>query len=263
MNFSRAKSYLIVLFILVNLFLIYHLVSMNKSDGVSSQTVDNTVSILSSKNIKISKELIKNTPVNLFYLNLENPLADKENFLKSLKGKVNINEKGFEFIPKDTNINFKYLLPSYDAAKQALSYMKDQGFNGKHLVCTGTLDMGKGIYKASFIQSFEGYDIYNTNIDIYYKEGQVLSLSGIYYNIDSFSAPEESIKSQPEILIRFSGDINEKCIIKSIESGYYTDPYENEYSLISALPCYKITTDNGNKYYYDAVLSVLLKIDEF
>lgn len=263
MNFSRAKSYLIVVFVLVNLFLIYHLVSMNKSDALSAQTIENTISILAEKDIKVSKELIRTTPVNLFYLNLENPLADKQNFIKSLKGKVTVNEEGFEFIPEDKNIKFKYLLPSYDAAIQALSHMKDNGFNGKHLVCTGTLDMGKGVYKASFIQNYDGYDIYNTNIDIYYKEGQVLSLSGVYYNIDTFSAPEESIKSQAEILIRFSGDVGQKCIVKSLESGYYTEAYKNEYSMISALPCYKITTDNGNKYYYDAVLSTLLKIDEF
>lgn len=263
MNFSRAKSYLIVIFIIVNLFLIYHLVSMTKSDTISAQTVENTISILSKKEIKVNKELIKTTPDSLFYLNLENPLADKDAFINSLKGKVNITKEGFEFVPENKKTEFKYLLPSYDAARQALAHLKDCGFSGKYLECIGTLDMGKGVYKASFIQSFEGYDIYNTSIDIFYKEGEVLSASGIYYNIDSFSAPEESIRTQPEILIRFSGDINEKCIVKSIESGYFTQPYENEYSMISALPCYKITTDNGNKYYYDAVLSTLLKIDEF
>lgn len=263
MNFSRAKSYLIVVFIIVNLFLVYYLFSITGSDGVSPQTVDDTISILSKKEIKVSKELIKTTPSSLFYLNLENPLANKKSFISSLEGKVKVTEKGFEFVPKNKKIDFKYLLPSYDAARQALSHLKDNGFSGKYLECIGTLDMGKGVYKASFIQSFEGYDIYNTNIDIYYKEGEVISASGVYYNIDSFSAPEESIKTQPEILIRFSGDIQEKCTVKSIESGYFTEPFKNEYSMISALPCYKITTDNGNKYYYDAVLSTLLKIDEF
>lgn len=263
MNFSRAKSYLIVVFIIVNLFLIYHLFSMTKSDTISAETVENTISILAEKNITADKDLIKVTTDNLFYLNLKNPLADRETFINSLEGKVSITEKGFEFVPKNKNLKFKYLLPSYDAARQALSHLKDCGFSAKYLECTGTLDMGKGVYKANFIQSFEGYDIYNTSIDIFYKDGQVLSLSGIYYDIDSFSAPEESIKTQTEILIRFSGDIQEKCTVKSLESGYFTEPYKNEYSMISALPCFKITTDNGNKYYYDAVLSTLLKIDEF
>ena len=236
---------------------------MTKSDTISAETVENTIYILKNKNISVNKELIKTRPDSLFYLNLKNPLADTAGFKNSMEGKVTLTEKGFEFVPKDKNIDFKYLLPSYDAAKQALSHLKDCGFSGKHLKCIGTLDMGKGVYKASFIQSFEGYDIYNTNIDIFYKEGKVLSCSGIYYDIDSFSAPEESIKTQPEVLIRFSGDIQEKCTVKSIESGYFTEPFKNEYSMISALPCYKITTDNGNKYYYDAVLSTLIKIDEF
>lgn len=263
MNFSRAKSYLIVVFVIVNLFLIYHLVSMTKSDTISADTVENTISILKNKDIRVNKELIKTTPDNLFYLNLKNPLADRESFINSLEGKVTITEKGFEFIPENKNLKFKFLLPSYDAAKQALSHLKDCGLSAKYLECTGTLDMGEGVYKANFIQSFEGYDIYNTSIDIFYKEGQVISASGVYYDIDSFSSPEESIKTQTEILIRFSGDIQEKCTVKSIESGYFTETFENEYSMISALPCFKITTDNGNKYYYDAVLSTLLKIDEF
>ena len=263
MNFSRAKSYLIVLFVIVNLFLIYNLAMMSDSDRISAETVDNTIKILAKKNITVSKDIIKTSPESMFYLNLKNPFAEKKAFTDSLNGKATISEKGFEFVPEDKNIDFKYLLPSYDAAKQALSHFKDNGLDVKYTKCVGTLDMGEGVYKASFIQSFEGHDLYNTNIDIYYKEGNVINSYGVYYEIASFSAPDERIKTPTEVLIRFSNDFNEKCTIKSIESGYYTEPFKNEYSMISAVPCFMITTDNGNKYYYDAISASLLKIDEF
>ena len=262
MNFSRAKSYLIVVFVIVNLFLVYNLISMSSSDRISLDTIENTIEILNKKNIKIDREIIKKTPETMFYLNLKNPFATEE-YISNFKGNCTVSEEGFKFVPENKNIDFKYLLPSYDAAKQALSHFKDYGLEVKYTKCVGTLDMGEGIYSASFIQSFEGHDIYNTNIDIFYKEGSVLDSSGVYYEIFSFSAPDENIKTQAEILIRFANDFNEKCTIKSIESGYFTEPFKNEYSMISAIPCFKITIDNGNKYYYDAISASLLKIDEF
>ena len=262
MNFSRAKSYLIVVFVIVNLFLIYNLISMSSSDRISVDTIDNTIEILNKKNIKLDRELIKTTPETMFYLNLKNPFAE-EKYISNFKGNCKISEKGFKFVPENKNIEFKYLLPSYDAAKQALSHLKDNGLEVKYAKCIGTLDMGDGVYKASFIQSFESHDIYNSNIDIFYKEGNVLNSEGVYYEISSFSAPDENIKTQAEILIRFANDFNEKCTIKSIESGYFTESFKNEYSMVSAVPCFKITIDNGNKYYYDAISASLLKIDEF
>jgi regulatory protein YycI of two-component signal transduction system YycFG len=262
MNFSRAKSYLIVVFVIVNLFLVYNLVSMSSSDRISPDTIENTIEILNKKNIKLDKSLIKTTPETMFYLNLKNPFSDEE-FLSNFKGNCTVSEEGFRFVPENKSIDFKYLLPSYDAAKQALSHFKDYGLEAKYTKCVGTLDMGEGVYKASFIQSFEGHDIYNTNIDIFYKEGSILESYGVYYEISSFSAPDENIKTQAEILIRFANDFNEKCTIKSIESGYFTEPFKNEYSMISAVPCFMITIDNGNKYYYDAISASLLKIDEF
>ena len=263
MNFSRAKSYLIVVFVIVNLFLVYNLISMSSSDRISVDTIENTIEILNKNNIKLDKKLIKTTPETMFYLNLKNPFAEGKNFTSEFKGNCSISEKGFEFVPENKSIDFKFLLPSYDAAKQALSHLKEYGLDAKYTKCVGTLDMGKGVYKASFIQSFEGHDIYNTNIDIFYKEGSVLNSYGVYYEISSFSAPDENIKTQAEILIRFANDFNEKCTIKSIESGYFTEPFKNEYSMISAVPCFMITIDNGNKYYYDAISASLLKIDEF
>ena len=62
MNFSRAKSYLIVVFVIVNLFLVYNLISMSSSDRISVDTIENTIEILNKNNIKLDKKLIKTTP---------------------------------------------------------------------------------------------------------------------------------------------------------------------------------------------------------
>lgn len=263
MNFTRAKSYLIVFFILVNLFLAYNLYKISNSGEITKETVNNTVSILKNKGIKFDPSVIKEKNTVMFNLNLSNPLSDIEKFSENLKGEVSIGEDGFVYYP-DFDFEVKTKLISSKTSDKIVSSLKDMGLSVKYLDWIGTIQMGNNNYRASYIQSYDRHSIYNTYIQVFFNDKKITKVMGIYYDLNSFTPTEKELKSPYEILIKFSSDTDLKNIsIKSIENGYFTQDFNKEYKELSALPCYKITINNSEMYYYDAINGNLLKTEIF
>lgn len=264
MNFSRAKSYLIVIFAAVNLFLVINLFRITDSGSSSKASLEKTLSILNSQNIKADKGIFSLNSDPMFYLNLQNPLSEKEIFSSSFSYPVSVSDSGFVMKTDGFKVKIKSYLPSYKTSKILLNYLKELNIPVKHLTWAGTMDMGGGNFKASYIQTYEGHNIYNTSFYVIFNSSDISEIGGKYYIVESFSNTEKDIKPVYEILLRFLSDNKDgSCEIKKVETGYYIEENLNSYSLVSAIPCYKIFLSSGNAYYYDAVNSTLLKIDEF
>ena len=85
MDFGKAKSVLIVLFLFVNLFLIYHLFSLSDdSIRIDRTSIDDTITLLNQRGITIDRELIPTRLDHMDYLELSNPLIDADQFASTL-----------------------------------------------------------------------------------------------------------------------------------------------------------------------------------
>lgn len=263
MNFTRAKTYLIIFFILINLFLAYNLYKISNSGEITKETINNTVTILENKGIKFDPSIIKEKNADMFNLNLSNPLSDIENFSKNLDGDISIGEEGFVYYP-DFDFEVKTKLISSKTSDKIIDSLKDMGLSVKYLDWIGTIQMENNTYRASYIQSYAQHSIYNTYIQVFFNDKKITKVTGIYYDLNSFTPTEKELKSPYEILIKFSSDTDLKNIsIKSIENGYFTEDFKKEYKDLSALPCYRITVSNSERYYYDAINGNLLKTEIF
>ena len=71
MNLGRVKSFLIYLFLAINIYLVVSLV-LSSTFRIDNATVDNTVKILSDSNVSIDKEIIPKKVKNLKNIEAKN-----------------------------------------------------------------------------------------------------------------------------------------------------------------------------------------------
>ena len=282
MNFGRAKTILIYFFIVVNIFLIYNILSMSENRvTVSEETLNDTVKILSSNGIELKEGIVLSGYENMPSLELSNPIAKEEKFASLLCGenkKESISYKGekgiltiyddiflFEITQNYRGKEIKSAMPSAKTSKTVLKFLSSLGIDTTYFVWSGTLDKGKGVYEVSFVQKYMSNEFFNSKIVCEVKKDGVYSVKGKYFNIDSASSLKK-IKSPLEIFLSFSGEYGGKdksIIINDITTGYYTEQNSNEFSVLPGLPCYKLTLRNGNIYFYDAFYGSFIAKREF
>ena len=226
--------------------------------------MEQTISILKERNIYADEKIINRATESMFYLNLENPMSEESSYRKKIKGSIEFKDGYFIFVPENGKYSFKNLLPASGTADEILNVLKNHGIYSKHFVWDGTLDMGNGLYRATFYQNYESNRLYSSKLNVFFNKDGILRTEGIYFIINSVSSLEENVTSPLEILIRLSEyDFKEKATVNSIERGYYTESIYSSYSSLTAIPCYRVTLANGNEFYFDATNGSFIELSKF
>ena len=93
MNFGRAKTILIVLFVIVNIFLVgYIFVTSTDITTPNSRTVSDTERILKGRNIFLSDKINLSSSENINYLNLKGLTTDERIIASKLLGPFSIKD---------------------------------------------------------------------------------------------------------------------------------------------------------------------------
>ena len=88
MNWSRAKTILIILFLLSDLFLLGNIiVSKRNLTSATPQIIESTVKILNSNNITIDQTIIPKNILSVPYAEADNVISDFDDFAKLFLGK--------------------------------------------------------------------------------------------------------------------------------------------------------------------------------
>lgn len=227
MSWERMKSFLIVLFVAINIFLIgFMLNSVSKTATVTKAVVEDTVSILHNNNIRIDIDTVplsvKNTgffevtPINVS----NNHTAKKTITDKNAKGEI---KKALK------NLGIK-------------DYIISRNNDGSYYV-------GQKVY---------GYYLYDSGISAVIN-GNTLTLEGKWYIPKAKpSGKDTDIIPVTSVLIEFMNnphrDVNIHNNITDIAIGYCVPGHDNgsEYISMTAVPCYCITTSNGASFLYEA-----------
>ena len=231
---------------------------------ISEDSLKQTVSILKERNITISEDTVNRNMQNMFYLNLSNPFSAESVNFKNITGKVEIKENFYTFIPENSSCSFKNLMLSSQTGEDILDILKNNGISSKYFVWDGTLDMGEGVYRATYYQNYESLRLYSSKLNVFFKEDKILRVEGNYFNILSVSSLENKIISPLDILINLSSfDFKENVTVNSIERGYYTESIYSSYSSLTAIPCYRVVLNNGNEFYFDATNGDFIELSKF
>ncbi len=266
MNFSKAKTFLIIMFLAVDIFLLYTII-INSSDNPfeKNDSYEKVLSILESKNIFVNTNEAYLDERNLFNITLKNISSEKEYFANlilgefsvsknntfvSPKGEIAFNKGKFDFVPGNETVKFSKPLEK-KCAEDVLKHLQKSGFMVDKLKFVSSVEEKKDLFKITYRHIFYEKELLNSDFTVYIEKDKISRVRGSIYSVNSFDSKTENLKSREEILIRFSNLKKDKgkTYITSIKEGYcYPD---EEYTTFSLIPAMEIKLKTGEIYYFD------------
>jgi len=269
MNWNKAKTILIVAFILLNTFLFYEVREANNEsyEGLNDDFINHVEIKLLEKNIHIETEVSKEI-YRKPLLEVEYELVTEEdvvkyigkNYEEVLENTLFTNEEGSyvriennkKLIYNIRDVNENFQITKEKAGKLVDSYVENQEINLEEYQLDLIIKKG-GIYEVVYKRNYEGSKLEN---DYYIFVVDNLGVAGFEtQRINKIEAKEGliTVTSAYESLLRLKNENpEEKFVIKRIELSYYTDENIEEWENIVRAnmdPTWKIISESGNVKY--------------
>ena len=273
MNFGRAKTILIILFAIVNLFLIgYIFVTSDDITTPNSKTISDTVKILNERNVFLDKSVKITKSDNINYLNLNGITTDERVLASKLLGEYtkknnkyvgdfgDLEIKNGEFI---WNVKDNHTIKNFDqknVTRYVFSFLKDHQIDTSDLKAESA-ELVDGNYKVVCHHYFFDKELFNVSTEVYVSGGGVYQVKGRIFTLDSLSQSETQANNPINVLLNYSANKNkeEKAEIIAINAGYCTENDPKEYKSLSAQPCFELVFKSGERLYFDAFSAKLIK----
>ncbi len=271
MNWSKAKTILIVVFLFTDIFLATTIYKSNrKASYIPADIIDSTISILKDNNITINRELISSEIEMLSTIQGDNVVTSYEEFaekilgngfilldettFKSDSGKLYFNGDSFRF-ESTGKLSGNNSLSPMECEKKIKSTLQGYGFVFTN-VSTKVSEKPENGYTIIFQDYYNSSPIYASNVIVMADDsGNITQLSGTWYNIkDDFQTDDNELKSVTSILIDFISEygINAPCEIVGLDLGFNVFESEIYHKSASLIPVQKITLKGGKEYYIDS-----------
>lgn len=256
MNWPRVKTILIFLFLFVDIILLASIIIPSVSmSRIPQQTIDNTVKVLAQRGIEISPEIIPSRRESMAIIELYNIWPDRPALAEKLIGKASsadgvvyladtktltLNESGFEYKNSSSDKTI-----AHELIEMGIDVRENLYEEGTSSIRAWQAMDGKKIFES---------EIYAAKTD------SMVTVSGFWIIPDRENGV---IKNTPDTLLDVTGvlidfinnPVRESTVkITSVEIGYSAGSAyrDTEHKLVSVSPAYKISTDTGSYYMYDA-----------
>lgn len=274
MDWSRAKTILIFIFLILNIFLVYNISKQeNKDIVVTQQEISDIKAILEKSNIEL-KATISNKIKPKSFLKIEDFIYKEEDlanrFFGSMEGVTKTNipnavvyKKGSKSIEiySDKKLIYKDEAPTDNiegfskskAINYVQNYLKTMGIYSKDAV-VDRFDNVNYQYKINFKQELKGNQIFASYMNIELSNKGITRIERVWVKpVEFFDAPKD-IKAPTEILLIFAKDFTnkEKVSIDAISLGYYFPLEDFKNATVSAIPAWKIELSTGQIFFYNA-----------
>lgn len=279
MDWSKAKTILIVSFILVNIILVYNLF-MGNIDGdtrVDKEFMGDVVELLANKDIILDAEIPNETeglPTLLVeYENISMGNINKNFFGNS--GEIINNGEGLSVIESDNEkikiINGKLLIyesqkleEKYDikdmemAKELALNFLKTWGYDTSDLKLSHSKTI-EDEYYLEFSKIYNGRYLESAFTNMHINNTGIKELERLWLNvIEEAKSPINISNGYKSILGLLSMNRAYNKTITDISLSYYFDPERHEYienpekaKLGRAIPAWRIQFNDGYKIFLD------------
>lgn len=240
MNWNNIKTFLIFLFLAVNIFLIVISVNMHNASKLTDKNINETLILLEKNNIKIDEQII---PRNAYS---NNSIHLTDIYFSDIISSQNISRDNNQVV-----IILNCDWPKSDISeKLILQTLKKYGFDISNIQIT--LFDGKYIISSKF----NDIPIFNNNLMVTHHDDKLVLRGNWYIAKDSYMWQQSSQSYATSALINFVScpyrNTDKTSVITNIEYGYYaqSDNMNQNIKTISSSPCYRLTTDDGMMYYY-------------
>lgn len=255
MNLGRVKSFLIYLFLAINIYLVVSL-AMSSSFRIDDTTINNTVKILSDSGVSIEKEIIPKKVKNL--KNIEAVNIIYTDAFKESENYKNFEISGNSFSYTQKN-DILYSLKDSKIKKQMRKFLVNSGFDANYMTFS-EISKTKDEKKLEITCTVNNYSVFDSKITAEISKDS-LKLYGIWYEPKTNSVLSNSRTRNTVYITSVLIDLAENETFKKgskkitgIEYGYMSGTlYGNKgHITATALPYYQITDEAGKIYYYDA-----------
>lgn len=240
MDWTKAKTILIVALIGTNIFLVFTF-GFNGFAQKSGEIKDVLIPVLANNNITLATEIPpKQGKYPVLYLEYKAFDQGKINDLIKANGYVATSKK----------------ISEEDLVKLSDLFLSDSGLLNEHVIFASVHKQGAGMVVA-YKNEINGMAIEESYIYCYFEKGELLSVDSYWLEAKSLSKKKMNVITPEEALIGFMTQVKnkeEKIVVESMELVYWLDTSTfdgEEFVTDTALPAWKIVYNgNQNKHIY-------------
>ncbi|MFC5450611.1 two-component system regulatory protein YycI [Paenibacillus aestuarii] len=234
MNWGRAKTILILSFLILNMILGFQMWSAKRSNQTeiaadASGTVEELNRVLRSKNIRITEDLPTDLPkMKVITVKFdENMKLDEEKPLKQPMTMTTILGKG---VSKEVQ------------ARSEIPYFEMYQFD--------SATSKNGVYL--FNQTYNKLPLFDVKVELYEHNGEITSYRQAYVEVESGVEQTEQKLIPAQLAVRslVENYLSEGSIITDVRLGYHGQLYNSPTQPM--FPHWRVTIDNGDIYYLQA-----------
>ncbi|MBE7035825.1 MAG: hypothetical protein E7403_00865 [Ruminococcaceae bacterium] len=273
MNWGRAKTILIIMFLTVDAFLLFVLLQTRLNyERLPKETVQKTVQVLRDKGIDIREETVplkraKNQNINMKN-SFGNPIQAAEVFLGTYEVKLSDDEKHeYLFENERATLRIKETYVTYQNKKNYVRYEQNEKADEKNIKKWLTelgfktkefaIVKGKqrdGLFCGQVVPVYKDIKMYGISMSIKTDKEAIVTMEGHWFS------PQEAEVYEDEQLLDVTAvlaglihreDRWPKTVV-SIENGFYMAGDYLDSREFVALPIYVITDERGNQKFFDA-----------
>lgn len=261
MNWSRAKTILIALFLIVDLFLLTTI--LKGSDRISPEIISSTVEVLKNNGITIDKGIIPEKSQRTPYSEVENVITSYDEFAALLLGdditlssdnsfsadskKISFSGNSFVY---ENSISVNDISNDKNPQTIAAEFLKSIGFDLSEAKVSSQRQ-GKST-NITFNNYSNSLPIFNSSVTVSVSGEIVTSVSGMWFNRINTNEPDTALKSITSILIDSVSDFEKGTRITSLHLGYTLPDSTTFHKSAVLIPVWQITTEAGQLYHPDA-----------
>lgn len=270
MNFARAKTILIFIFIFVNIFLllIYNLFILDEKK-IDNETL---FQVLLNNNVVVNEGIIKEQKKVLPGVEVINLVNDSDKLALSFLGKEYKKESDTLYKTQKASlsiskqlIEFNILNPSdkkyndisiLNAGNKIINTLSKYGMDKSNISVYNAGEGSKDDFYIEVAYNYGDTPVFNHSLYAVADKKGLKSLKGTVISFNEIKNQQYNIITVSDVLLDFIDNIDVKnadgkTVITDVKLGYYFSVNELEVSTY-AIPAYEIKLENGKLYYYDA-----------
>ena len=251
MNWSKVKTVLIIMFSLINIFLIIWNISINKEKYVvNEKTIKTAERLLEKRGISVPDGMIEEGIPDIRPVVVKNVMADEAKFLGDVLGsKYEKHENVFANGKRSVKIEGNYFeieeKISINTADEAKEWLTSLGIDMKNTIKSEE----KG--KVEFISVYKGKEIFGSKITVVTGEKTAKATGSFFYVIEN-TEKDADILHVTSVLPKLIQEGISDCSVLSIKTGYRVVTEGEKFSEAGANPTYKILISDGREIFYNA-----------
>lgn len=276
MDWSKSKTWLILLFLCINIFLLGYLLNINISTSyIDKDTIEQTIAVLNRNDVSIDASLIPAKIPSIGTMEVTNALEDPRVLADFVLGRsYSVSDSGKIFSKGSKQLSVAgdmiyYIddapeehlggLAPETAEKIATQRLSSYGFDLSNAK-TNVSPQEDGSFLVRVEQTLEAVTLFDSWFEIQVSPDGIRSFEGSWFipsgKKDFFDRNATKVKLITSVLIDFLSDPTrprqQTMSIVDISLGYTTGAKGTFHKEVTAMPVWRITTDDGRIYLYDA-----------